>query len=148
MKNIYNQIGDTIVEVLIAMAVLSLILGGAYSISNRSLGSIRQAQEHTEALKYAEGQIERLKALNSGHTNVFNNGSFCIKHDITLGDSIVNSTNPACTVGQSVLYAIQITRAESPFDSGHYLFTVSVKWDNFHGNGQDNVTLKYKLSKG
>jgi type II secretory pathway pseudopilin PulG len=68
MIKLNNQIGDTIIEVLIAIAVASIVLAGAYSITSRSLGGIRSAQEHTEALKYAQNQVESLKQLANGNS--------------------------------------------------------------------------------
>ncbi|MGH7195196.1 MAG: type IV pilus modification PilV family protein [Candidatus Saccharimonadales bacterium] len=60
-----SQAGDTIVEVLIATAILGLILAGAYATSNRSLNSERDAQEHTQALTIAQSQIESLRSAGS-----------------------------------------------------------------------------------
>ncbi len=60
-----SQRGDTIIEVLIAMSVLSLVLVTGYSISTRSLNGIRVSQERGEALKIAESQVEMLHALSA-----------------------------------------------------------------------------------
>jgi type II secretory pathway pseudopilin PulG len=57
-----NAAGDTIVEVLIAISIASLVLGGAFAVTSRTLKNARQAQEHSEALKLLEGQLEQLKA--------------------------------------------------------------------------------------
>ncbi|MEI6480790.1 MAG: prepilin-type N-terminal cleavage/methylation domain-containing protein [Candidatus Saccharibacteria bacterium] len=54
-----NQAGDTIVEVLIAVVVVSVVLVGAYTISNASLRQIRMSQERTEAQKIAVGELEK-----------------------------------------------------------------------------------------
>ena len=64
MKGLSNG-GDTIVEVLIAIAVVSAVLGGAFVSANRSLNMSRQSQERGEALKLAEGQVERVKSLGT-----------------------------------------------------------------------------------
>lgn len=66
-----SQTGDTIVEVLIAMAVLSMVLGGAYVASNRSLAVSQQNQERAEALKLVEGQMEQLKSNDPGGADCF-----------------------------------------------------------------------------
>ena len=54
-----HQKGDTIVEVLIAVVVVSVVLVGAYTISNASLRQIRMAQERGEAQKLAVGMLEK-----------------------------------------------------------------------------------------
>lgn len=56
-----QQRGDTIVEVLLAMAVVGMVLGVAFGIANRSVAVGRSAQERSEALKYAETQVELIK---------------------------------------------------------------------------------------
>lgn len=55
------QRGDTIVEVMLAMAVIGMVLGVAYGIANRSVTIGRSAQERSEALKIAESQLELIK---------------------------------------------------------------------------------------
>lgn len=57
-----NQAGDTIVEVLIALAVLGAIIGGGYAVATRSLNGVQVAQERTEATKVAEGQLEAIRS--------------------------------------------------------------------------------------
>jgi type II secretory pathway pseudopilin PulG len=61
--------GDTIVEVLLAMAVLGMVLGTSFAIVNRSLATGRAAQERTEAQKLAEAQLEKLKLHSSNRAN-------------------------------------------------------------------------------
>lgn len=55
-----KETGDTIVEVLIALTVLMVIIGGGYSIATRSLNGVQVAKERSEATKLAEGQLEAI----------------------------------------------------------------------------------------
>src|SRR5438309_3169170 len=71
-----NSAGDTIIEVLLALAVLASVLGGAYVSSNRSLSGARDAQERGEALKLVEEQLERLRAVVKTLPN--NTTPFCL----------------------------------------------------------------------
>ncbi|MBA2278919.1 type II secretion system protein [Candidatus Saccharibacteria bacterium] len=57
-----HQSGDTIVEVLIAIAVITSVLGTAFGTMNRNMLILRDNQERTESTKLAQGQIESLKA--------------------------------------------------------------------------------------
>ncbi len=61
--------GDTIVEVMIALTVLMVVLGGGYSIATRSLNGVQIAKERSEATKIAEGQLEAInwKVQNVGN---------------------------------------------------------------------------------
>lgn len=151
-----NNLGDTIVEVLIALAVLSAVLGGAYSISNRSLTSVKQAQEHTQALKYAEQQIERLKQLADGggvdssgnpSNNVFTfSGGFCITSsgaNLLIDNSLLNCAHGTAPVQY---FALITSRTPVPGFSTSYNFVITVVWNGIHG-GQDKVSLTYRLDR-
>jgi|GEM_PF-794047 len=59
----YGQRGDTLVEVLVSIVIVSTVIGGAYVVSNKSLQSTRSTQERSNALKLSESQIEQLRAL-------------------------------------------------------------------------------------
>jgi prepilin-type N-terminal cleavage/methylation domain-containing protein len=57
-----RQNGDTIIEVLISLAILALVLGGASYTANQSYRNDRDSQEHTEALTIAQTQLEDLRS--------------------------------------------------------------------------------------
>lgn len=65
MKKSINETGDTIVEVLISLAILTVILVGAYVTANRSTIAERDAQEHAEALTVAQYELETLHNVGS-----------------------------------------------------------------------------------
>jgi Tfp pilus assembly protein PilV len=56
-----NSKGDTIVEVLMSIAIAGAVITGAYAVATRSLQQSITASENTQSLKLAEGQIEALK---------------------------------------------------------------------------------------
>jgi hypothetical protein len=60
-----NQAGDTIVEVLVAMTVLTFILAGAYVAANSSLTAEVRSGERSQALQLVQGQLELLRAYSS-----------------------------------------------------------------------------------
>jgi type II secretory pathway pseudopilin PulG len=60
-RNRLNQKGDTLVEVLIAIAIAAFAIGTSYAIANRSLQRAIAARERNEALNVAEAQISNLK---------------------------------------------------------------------------------------
>jgi prepilin-type N-terminal cleavage/methylation domain-containing protein len=61
-----KQRGDTLVEVLICIAIVGAVIAGAYSLASRSLQEGVSAAEHSDAVKLAEGQIEALKLRQAG----------------------------------------------------------------------------------
>lgn len=155
-----NSKGDTIVEVLISVAVLGLILAVSYSIASKGLRISRQAQEHAEALKIAEGQLERLKARAATNPDVFSQpGGFCMASDTapqsitppsptaTLPDNFGNYNNckftlkgQPCTIGYC--YNAGIRKGSG---SNANTFTVTIRWDSIGDSEQDEVKISYRL---
>ncbi len=160
-----NNVGDTIVEVLIATALVSSILGGAYATSNLSLRSTRQAEERVEALKYTEAQIEKLRVASTTPTAVAcaGNDIFCIATpDFCLaanGNLISFGPPPAAAASDSlsvypgacryrtggVSYSLWIHREDVPLNPSK--FTVHARWPSYGTAVNDEVTLQYRLGK-
>jgi type II secretory pathway pseudopilin PulG len=92
-----KESGDTIVEVLIVLAVLSLAFVISYATANRGLLEARNADEHSEALGYIDSQVEELRAdFAAGDTNVTPtpaNQVFCMDSSGTYTPFIINN-NP------------------------------------------------------
>ena len=135
MKRLGNG-GDTIVEILLVMAVVGSVLGGAYNSANNSLGSSRQAQERAEALKIAEGQMEEIKSLGASASSSV--------YDASPPSCLGSAAATSCTDNSfGVPYNVSITRTGNATDG--YIFAVSVVWERFNGQGNDNVRIIYKL---
>jgi type II secretory pathway pseudopilin PulG len=62
LKRATNQ-GDTIVEVLIVLAVLGFALSISYASASRSLKDAEQSEQNSYATKLAEQQIEEIRAV-------------------------------------------------------------------------------------
>lgn len=142
--NRLSERGDTVVEVLMAIAVVSLILGGAYVTANRSLQNTRDAEERSNALKMAEAQTEQLRHLASTNPSViFGAGvpaSFCISGTATVDSStalcLVNGSGALTTTPPA--YRIAITRSGNTF-------TITSTWIKVGGDQQNSVQLKYRV---
>lgn len=154
MKNIrkLTSRGDTIVEVMIVLAVLGLAISICYATANRSLMNARQAQENSEASELVSSQIEQIRAnslLPAGGASsnspfaVADNERFCFKG---ANRTMFTSSNPLSEWGTypndcvSGLYHIAITRVGDSF-------RVTAYWDSISGNGQDTVTMSYRPPK-
>jgi Tfp pilus assembly protein PilV len=144
-----NQRGDTIVEVLISIAIVSMVLGGAYVTTNRSLIGTRVAQERSDGLKVTESQLEAVKSMAVSNPTVLygtataNGAKFCMSNA-----TVVSSTNAACKVNAAgtattvaPAYNITITRAT---DASTTTFTIKTVWDNLRG-ATDNVQMSYRV---
>jgi type II secretory pathway pseudopilin PulG len=155
--------GDTIFEVLIAIGIVSLVIASAFVISNRSILNSLQAQEHSEAQKLAQSQLEQLRvmALEPGDPhNLFGlaTKTYCIAVRDNLptgtikGDLVefniaailpapVASYPAACIDPTTVGYRTGFT-----FDHTKNIFTFYVNWDGATG-GQDQVSMIYGAYK-
>lgn len=140
-----HQRGDTLVEVLIAIAVVSLVMGGAYVTTNRSLLATRAAQERGNALKIAEAQIEQLKGMvATDSAAVFGAGvpsPFCISNTGT----IVASTNAACTVGTNGAPTTAEPRFRLSIVRSGNTFSLTESWVNVSGANSDQLQMKYRV---
>jgi type II secretory pathway pseudopilin PulG len=63
LKLLNISTGDTIVEVLIAVSIVGFVLVGAIGDINRNVQIMEDGQEHAQALKLVDNQIEDLRAV-------------------------------------------------------------------------------------
>lgn len=135
MKRLLNNTGDTIVEVLVSIAIVSTVLAGAFVSANRSLIATRQSQERGEALKLVEGQLERIKSKSSLNTppSIYTVASpFCIDSNNAFAAS------PCAITIIGVVYNITVERSGNTF-------TVSADWDRAGGEGREQLRIAYKV---
>jgi type II secretory pathway pseudopilin PulG len=147
--NKLNKTGDTIIEVLLSLAVLGMVIGTAYAIASRSLKRAQQAQERTEATKLVEGQIDRIKYLSESNlasdivalNDITTSGAaMCLKPfiDIDSGQTIIK----AYIVGDDCKEGI--FNYSISYDNARYLFTVKTIWYSLGSSGEENTTMQYR----
>lgn len=134
-----SQRGDTIIEVMVALAVLGLALSISYATAHRSLLNIRQAQENSIASSLVQSQVEAVRVLSNagppGSNNLYNPGaSFCM-----YNGAYEPLPSPNCTFDS--LYQIEITHPNGDKNS----FMVTAQWPDVLNEGTDVVTMNYKL---
>jgi len=153
-----SQRGDTIVEVLISITILSLILGGAYVTTNHSLLDTRDAQEHSNATKIIETQLEELRSTTAANPTAFFAATlpaFCMVNGSTAPATVPNGSCTVDTTGTPISssstqpqYALQITRTKTTAGGlDYYTFTASATWSSVIGNGKDAVQMSYRLNQ-
>jgi type II secretory pathway pseudopilin PulG len=141
---------------LVSIAVVSAVLGSAYAIVNRTVNNSQQVKEHSQALKVAESQLERLRAAPN-RARAFDPG---LSHAICLPDDLSKAPqdNPgisltATTMTTNVADYNALCRFSDGSASDRYLvaitrnsdvFKVYVTWDGATG-GQDSVNLAYRI---
>ena len=146
-----NTRGDTIVEVLISLAILTMVLGGAYYTANQSFRNDRDAQEHSEALTIAQTQVESLRILILGNKTL--SGNPCIVNgnsssSCQVASNDTSSFNIKCPTSAPYCYTVNITDEGSvKVGSISTLLTtykVNVSWPALSG-GKDQVSLYYRV---
>jgi len=128
--------GETIVEVLIAIAVVSAVLGSSFAVINKMLQNSQQTQEHEEALKLLEGQVETLKVA--------------AKQPTTPTVFSISPTTPFCLNGDATVKPI--VTADDCKD-GRYLLSINRNGDTFHASatwdgptgGQEKIEIVYEV---
>jgi prepilin-type N-terminal cleavage/methylation domain-containing protein len=120
-----GQNGDTLVEVLISILIVSMILTGAYVTTNRSTLRVIDSQEHAQALKLAESQLELIRQSAAASVpNILDRTTgddFCM-----VGVTITDANNTGCKIGCS-------------------LFDVKVEWDSIATKTRAYEQLSYRL---
>jgi type II secretory pathway pseudopilin PulG len=167
MHLVRRQEGDTIMEVLVAIVVLSLILTISFSVVNRSTLGNRQAEERGEGFKYAASQIELLKSyVSSGavsttagfppagtafcmYTNGTNTGFI---QPISVAPNAQNENFSGYQPTSSAAY--QNCRQNERYYSyivrttvgGNTTFTAHTRWEKIGGGyGIDEATMVYRI---
>ena len=166
-----NSHGDTIVEVLIAITVISTVLGGAFVSARRNLDTTQQAKERDQGVRLIESQIERLKVaaadLADTADNIFTRspGYFCLDNSLTphdLGGTVPPDVNAdtfstpqypdECTLdsangtynsgtSQSIPYYVSVQRDTTDQN----LFAIRARWDRAGGDGREEAMIVYRV---
>lgn len=157
--------GDTIVEVLIVLAVLGSAMSLAYATANRGLQKSRNAQEHSQALGIINSQIELLRSAFAKQVGPAieaqaTAGPFCLSTPVPpaevnitpLANSGVNGFSESLAADklnntvtypgpciQDSLYNISIV------GRGGGVFDFRVRWDGIGNLGRQQEELTYKI---
>lgn len=135
--------GDTVVEVMISVTILSLALAGAYSLGSASLRNGLAANQRTEALNLAQSQIELLSNAQTNDPNFaskYQVGTpYCINTDGTKNTSV--GADQLCANFNGSTYNVGISYASST-----KVFTITAQWNSTDGpGGKSKLNLYYKL---
>jgi len=141
-KTALNQRGDTIIEVLIAIAIVSLVLTTAYAITNKNTRAIQDNQERLQAQHLVESQIELLRTKAS--SLALPNTCFDASGTPARGSACVHNG----VAGSGATYTLSITGPD-PVTTA---YAVKATWASLTGvrqtsNGDDSsVTMYYRVN--
>ena len=147
--------GDTIVEVLLTIAIIASVLAGAFTVTQKSAIAVRDSQERSEMLQILQGQVERVRylALKTSSTTdpLYNSGYFCINTTNSrvnfsgpLTDNYSNYHANCKSLGTAGLYNVAVSYNPSPTSE---VFTFIGTWDSLNGS-KGNVQLSYRIPPG
>ncbi len=143
-KFIY-QAGDTIIEVMLAMALVGMSLGVSYGIANRAISTGRSAQERSEALKLAESQLELIKTVSKEELPTYKNASqnYClIGNDSTITQNI--DTSSLCLgENRDSLYDLRLIYVAVDGTNPEF-FESLVTWISPSSGTDNTVKLRYR----
>ncbi len=145
-----SQKGDTIVEVLIAIAVLAFALGMGYATANRSNVAIQSNKERYQAQLVVNKQVEYLRAGFNTSITKANFGVNAIEC-VTYNGTVYSVSNGAACDDNStgVTYRINTDPVECSSDNGVPIskfctYKITVDWDSLKG-GRETVATWYGL---
>ena len=151
----YWQSGDTLVEVVMSMAILAVVLVTSFDIANRSYSEGFQAREHTQAIYLAQEQAEKLYAFRNnlitqavaannpasvmqatpGYFDLCDQSPGC-HFDTNSTVPVAKYTSP--TVFNGITYYVVIgplTGKAHAINNNEGAFTVTVSWSSAVGTG-------------
>ncbi|HUD06195.1 MAG TPA: hypothetical protein VMR18_04760 [Candidatus Saccharimonadales bacterium] len=160
--------GDTIVEVLLAIAISSFALTAGYASVDNSLITERQAQDRSEAVQMVQSQVETLNDLyNAGSSDIVaavkSDRPFCIDNTTREYDAAptgcnfsplsISPTHPTGYIDASIspapYYTITMINSSNSITSPSFpvvQVTVNAKWINAGGGTPDSMTVVYRLN--
>jgi len=164
VKSVKTTSGDTIIEVILCIAVLGMTMAVAYASASHSLQVATDAGNRDRAVGYMQQQIELIKlAERERNTNMSSyitnpNKPFCI--NLATGDKIDADSSGACQICADPAHSdLGITYSSGSCASGTNsvasisiiyndttkIFTADAKWDAPNGSGQSQSVAYYKL---
>ena len=143
-----NQTGDTIVEVVICIAVIGLALSTGYGLTNRSFKYGLASAERSQAQALAQGQTEFIKSYAlDGNVSKYTamTEDFCIYDGNIQNPNITLIGNPVTDPTLCQGFDGSIFNIAVNYDSTSRVFKVTATWDGTTSANQNQTTLYYKL---
>lgn len=145
-----HQAGDTIIEVIIAMVIITSVLATTLAIVSRSQKATQANHERDQAVLYANQQAELIRAGSMDDralyiTNHASRSSFCTELD-------GNDSGSTCT--KDTIFTIKVepqpcgvspTCASLPPALNRNQYLITVKWDSLVTGNIDQVSLTYGI---
>ena len=153
--------GDTIVEVMISLAVLALAFAISYSTAQATMNNIQNSQEHSTALEYLDTQMEALHYIANQSVppiSLMSRDAFCLQLSNVAGGSVqvqpydFTTANPGqnprywtgsaskCKQSQGSFYYYEAIIPTTPNN-----YTVKIWWPGLGNLGVQSEQLSYRV---
>lgn len=145
---VIKQTGETIVEVLISLAILSSAMGIAFATASRSTKAQQANKERYQALLVANEQSNLLKVVADGtqaSTIRIGSGVFCITtgYQVATGANYdTNCKNQGPNEPRVYDITIKSLNASCAVASKICSYNIHVEWDSVKG-GRDSLEVYY-----
>lgn len=168
IKSTKTQAGDTIVEVMIAIAVAAFAIATSYAIANHSLQTAINARDRNEALNIIESQIAALKfrektdptnfgqfEVPSSFTGVGTAFHFCLdtgwpttghpEGPQPLGNGICNPVFSGVTYNIDISAMVTATTNSPTFAGPRTVYKVEVQWPPVGNIQTEKAAIYYRF---
>ena len=136
---ILNQRGDTIVEVMIAIAVVSFMLVAAYVTANKNTLINQETQERGQAMQLVTTQIEFLHSKSIGSNNCFDTGGNPVGTAADNTPCMVNADGTKDTSHAQPEFTLAITHGVGT------TYKVQITWASLQGStAQNSISMYYQ----
>lgn len=141
-----NSTGDTIVEVLLSITIVSFVLAGAFAVVSSNSKMVRTSEEHGQLLMLAQGQVEKVRELAVAATSdtdpIFTtSGKFCVDSDSNILKIGTAEYTAKCS-GIDSLYTLAVN-----YDTSSQLFRIQGSGASLTGSN-NSVELYYRVHPG
>lgn len=139
--------GDTLVEVILSIALIASAISVAISLSHHNLQTAINAQARSQALTFATDQVERLKNAYLNNPSKLNEYTknpgvpFCVLGDGSREDAAAQNQNSKCLHYNGTQFSVTVQ-----YTAASRLFSVTTTWRaDAKRVDPDRLSLYYKL---
>lgn len=147
-----TETGDTLIEVLLAMVILSMIIVGAMTMMNTGVAANRNATEHTIVRQSLNSQIEQLNYLRDQYTDKTNPVAVAqwtaIMNSYVKSSGVSDVNDGSCTVGGQAFYLNNTAAGVKPGVPMTTAYNESNKPETFASAGQGMWIEAFRSASG
>lgn len=140
-KRHLNNSGDTIVEVLIVLAILGIAIAISFATANGGVQQARNAEEHSEALGIISSQIEELRDALANQQPIPTT-PFCM---VNLQPKQPGDLGSPCVLQPLSAYP-QTINIDPPAITGSNFYDITVKWPGVGNLPTQQEELSYVIT--